>query len=542
MSAPIPAQAERESHTHNGSRNDAARVALVTGTSSGIGLETAIELARAGFTVVATMRNLSKRAALDGAARAAQVALDVQSLDVTDAASITACAAYVTERHGRLDVLVNNAGYGLAGALEDVSAAQLRAQLETNLVGVVEVTKAFLPMMRRQRSGRIINVSSAGGRISFPLFGAYHASKFGLEGLTEAWHYELAPFGISTSLVEPGAHRTEFDKGSLVRATPEASAYRDIVSAIEARQARFGHLMPAAGQVSRTIRRAATTARPRLRYRVGLDAKAMLSLRSLLPNRVFRWTIARSLGVPRTIHAAAAAAALLAAITLAGATPAHATSTAPTRIEPARVDELPPVPPPTELTSDERAQLVAGKVVTRSIVLSGSERRAEALFLFDAAPTELFSIVTEPVVMQRLFEENEVYEAIATYPDGLGVHGIANVGWPAPRFEYWTRTRRDPAKLWNAWRQTRGDFDANDGYWRFTWDEETGKTIGHMALHLSVPGLPNWLAVRLQETNLPKSMGIVAAEVARVRAQEPARALALRTEWNAAAAQASATP
>ncbi|MFN7952881.1 MAG: SDR family oxidoreductase [bacterium] len=533
--------AKNGTDTRNENEPAGARVALITGTSSGIGLETAVELARAGFRVIATMRNVAKREPLLAAARDAAVDVDVQPLDVTDAASIASCASYVGARYGRLDVLVNNAGYGLAGALEDVSAEQLRAQLETNLIGVVEVTKAFLPMMRRQRSGRIVNVSSAGGRMSFPLFGAYHASKFGLEGLTEAWHYELAPFGVSTSLVEPGAHRTEFDKGSLVRATPAASAYRDIVAAVEARQARFGHLMPAATQVSRTIRRAATASRPRLRYRVGLDAKAVLSLRSMLPSRVFRWTIARSLGVPRTIHAAAAAA-LLAALTLAGVTPAHATSTAPVRAEAVRSDELPPVPPPTELTADERARLVAGQVVTRSIVLSGSERRAEALFLFDAAPTELFGIVTEPAVMQRLFEENEVYEAVATYPDGLGVHGIANVGWPAPRFEYWTRTRRDPAKLWNAWRQTRGDFDANDGYWRFTRDEQTGKTIGHMSLHLSVPGLPNWLAVRLQETNLPKSMHIVAAEVARVRAQEPARAVALRSEWSAAENRSAATP
>lgn len=517
-----------------------ARVALVTGTSSGIGLDTAIELARSGFTVVATMRNLAKRGALDDTARAAGVELDVWPLDVTDAASIARTAEHVRERHQRLDVLVNNAGYGLAGALEDVSAEQLRAQLETNLVGVAETTKAFLPMMRAQRSGRIINVSSMGGRISFPLFGAYHASKFGLEGLTEAWHYELAPFGIHFSLVEPGAHRTEFDKGSLVRATPEGSPYRDIVVALETRQTRLAHLMPAASQVSRTIRRAATARRPRLRYHVGVDAKAVLGLRALLPNQLFRWTIARSVGVPRVL-----AAALLVALSGALGAPHVAAAAAATDTAPSRTTEaaaLPPVPPLIEVGTAERARLLAGEVVTRSTDLGAEGRRAEALFLFDATPTELFAIVTEPATLARLFEENEVYETVATHDDGLSVHGVANVGWPVPRFEYWSRTRRDPAKLWNAWRQTRGDFDANDGYWRFAWDEASGRTIGLMSIHISVSGLPDFVAVRLQETNLPRSMHTVAAEVARVRQREPKLALARQGEWQAQEAVASDAP
>ncbi len=505
-----------------------ARVALVTGTSSGIGLDTAIELARAGFTVVATMRNLAKREPLEAAAREAGVALDVHPLDVTDAASIARAADHVRARHGRIDVLVNNAGYGLAGAMEDVTAEQLRAQLETNLVGVVETTKAFLPMMRAQRSGRIFNVSSMGGRTSFPVFGAYHASKFGLEGLTEAWHYELAPFGIHMSLIEPGGHRTEFDKGSLVRATPESSPYRSIVEALEARQARFGHLMPAATQVSRVIRRAATSSRPRLRYRVGVDANAVLGLSAVLPGRLFRWTIARSLGVPRAL-----AAALLLALTASLAAPGHAAAAAsaatPSAVASPDTDTgkeaLPAVPPPIELSAAERARLVAGEVVTRSADLGAAGRRAEAIHLFDATPTELFAIVTEPATLARLFEENEVYEAVATHDDGLSIHGVANVGWPVPRFEYWSRTRRDPAKLWNAWRQTRGDFDANDGYWRFAWDESTGKTIGLMSIHLSVSGVPDFVAVRLQETNLPRSMRTVAAEAARVRRSEPKLAL-----------------
>lgn len=521
-------------NTSSASSATATKVALVTGTSSGIGLDTALELARAGFTVVATMRNLAKREPLEVAARAAGLTLDVQQLDVTDAASIARAAKHVRERYGRIDVLVNNAGYGLAGAMEDVTAEQLRAQLETNLVGVAETTKAFLPMMRAQRSGRIFNVSSMGGRTSFPAFGAYHASKFGLEGLTEAWHYELAPFGIHISLIEPGGHRTEFDKGSLVRATPEASPYRSIVEALEERQARFGHLMPAASQVSRVIRRAATSSRPRLRYRVGMDAKAVLGLSAVLPSRLYRWTIARSLGVPRAL-----AAALLVALAAGFTAPGDALAAASALATPdtgADADVLPAVPPELEVSAAERARLVAGEVVTRSTDLGSAGRRAEAIYLFDATPTELFAIVTEPATLARLFEENEVYEAVATHDDGLSVHGVANVGWPVPRFEYWSRTRRDPAKHWNAWRQTRGDFDANDGYWRFAWDEATGKTIGLMSIHISVSGVPDFVAVRLQETNLPRSMRTVAAEAARVRAREPKLALARQDEWQASEA------
>ena len=227
---------------------------------------------------------------------------------MTEAESIEACRAAVDERYGRLDVLVNNAGYGLAGAVEDLEADQLRAQLETNLVGAFAVTRAFLPLMRARRSGRIIMISSAGGRTTFPLFGAYHASKFGLEGLSESWSYELAPFGISMSIVEPGAHKTEFDQGSLVKIAPEGSPYREVVTALEHRQEKLGGLMPAADRVSRAIVRAATARRPRLRYTVGPDAAAVLGLRAWLPGRLFRWMVARSLGVPRRLPATAALA------------------------------------------------------------------------------------------------------------------------------------------------------------------------------------------------------------------------------------------
>ncbi|MFN7950124.1 MAG: SDR family NAD(P)-dependent oxidoreductase [bacterium] len=273
-------------------------VALVTGTSSGFGLLASVDLAAAGFRVVATMRNLDKRQPLLDAAARSKVELDVVRLDVTDAESIASARRHVEERYGRLDVLVNNAGYGLIGAVEDVSAEVFRAQLETNVIGLAEVTRAFLPMMRAQRSGRVINVSSMGGRTTFPIFAPYHASKFAVEGLTEAMQYELAPFGIHVALIEPGAFGTEFDRGSMVRASSPSSPYRRILENMDSRMSRFRFLAQNPRWVSRTIVRAARARRPRLRYPVGIDAYFMIAMRPLVPWRVRHWLNARAIGVP----------------------------------------------------------------------------------------------------------------------------------------------------------------------------------------------------------------------------------------------------
>ena len=274
------------------------RVALVTGTSSGFGKHASIDLARAGLRVVATMRNLAKQQPLlDDAARHG-VALDVVRLDVTDGESIAAAARHVADRYGRLDVLVNNAGYGLTGAVEDTTAEAFRAQLETNVVGLAEVTRAFLPMMRARRAGRIINVSSMGGRTTFPGFAPYHASKFAVEGLTEAMEFELAPFGIHVVLIEPGAFGTEFDRGSMVRSVRDGSPYRPILDNMDARMSRFRFLAQDPRAVSRVIVKAASARRPKLRYPVGIDARFILLVRPFTPWRIWHWLNARMVGVP----------------------------------------------------------------------------------------------------------------------------------------------------------------------------------------------------------------------------------------------------
>jgi len=187
------------------------KVALITGSSSGIGLLTAIELARRGYRVVATMRDVARRTRLDEAAERAGVAgqLDVRRLDVTETDTIPALVEAVVRDYGRIDVLVNNAGFAMAGFVEDLRLAEIRQQFDTNFFGHVAMTKAVLPAMRRQRSGHIIMVSSISGRVGQPVLSSYSSSKFALEGWSEALRLETFWLGIRVVLVEPGSFGTD---------------------------------------------------------------------------------------------------------------------------------------------------------------------------------------------------------------------------------------------------------------------------------------------------------------------------------------------
>jgi NAD(P)-dependent dehydrogenase (short-subunit alcohol dehydrogenase family) len=277
-------------------------VALVTGCSRGIGLLAAVELARAGYRVVATLRRPEARSRLDAAAATAGVELDVQQLDVTDPDTIARCAAHVAQTYGCLTVLVNNAGYALVGPMEEIGVDALRRQLETNVVGVAEVTRAFLPLMRARRDGRIINISSAAGRTTIPLMAPYHASKWALEGMTEAWRYELASFGIRVILIEPGSHQTDFHGDSMEHVEDlDGSPYGPIIRRMQAARPFILRLAGNPGTVARVIRRAATARRPRLRYVVGLDAWLAVLGRTLLPGGFLTAITARVFGLPRRL-------------------------------------------------------------------------------------------------------------------------------------------------------------------------------------------------------------------------------------------------
>ena len=260
--------------------------ALITGSSSGLGLLTSIELAKAGFRVVATMRDLGRRERLDQAAAAAGVAsqLDIRALDVTDFDALPAFVDSIVRDHGRLDVLVNNAGFAVAGFAEDIKLEELRQQFETNFFGAVALTKAALPTMRRQRSGHIIMVSSIAGLHGSVTVSSYSASKHALEGWSESLRLEINALGIKVVLVEPGAFQTDiWTRGAVMgeNSTKETSPniqrslrMRDRVQALPKRD-------PI--EVARLIATIAQDPNPKLRYLVGRDAKIQLALKRILP-------------------------------------------------------------------------------------------------------------------------------------------------------------------------------------------------------------------------------------------------------------------
>lgn len=262
------------------------KLALVTGASSGFGLLTSIELAKAGFSVVATMRDLRRRERLDEAIAAAGVAarIDVRALDVTQFDTIPGFVDGVVHDYGRLDVLVNNAGFAVAGFAEDIKLNELRKQFETNFFGAVAMTKAALPIMRRQHSGHIIQVSSISGLHASATVSSYSASKHALEGWSESLRLELNALGIKVVLVEPGAFRTDiWTRGAHMgeEATKPTSPYIERSQRMRERVQKIPKADPIA--VARAIVRIAQDPNPRLRYLVGRDAKIQLALKRILP-------------------------------------------------------------------------------------------------------------------------------------------------------------------------------------------------------------------------------------------------------------------
>lgn len=257
-------------------------VAIVTGASSGIGNVTARRLSSLGWTVYAGARRMERMAPL------AEAGIHVMALDVTDDGSTVTCVERVLAESGRVDVLVNNAGYGSYGALEDVSIEEARRQVEVNLFGLARLTQLVLPHMRAQRSGTIVNVSSMGGKMYEPLGSWYHATKFAVEGLSDSLRLEVAPFGIHVVVVEPGAIKTEWGTiaaNSLLDTSGE-TAYAD-QALRQARLLSSARLGSSPDVVAKAIVRAVSTSRPRTRYVVGAGARPLLLARRLLPDRAF---------------------------------------------------------------------------------------------------------------------------------------------------------------------------------------------------------------------------------------------------------------
>ena len=253
------------------------KVWFITGASSGFGRAFAEFAIGQGYSVALGARNPAKLAALVNTAPDRAVAV---TCDVTDAGQVRRAAADTLARFGRVDVLINNAGYGIVGAIEETPESELRAQMETNFFGAMAVTRAFLPAMRAQRSGAIVNISSLGGQLSFAGYGAYSASKFALEGASEALAQELKPLGIKVLIVEPGAFRTGF-AGAALKHMPVIDAYNESVGPIRA----FSHGMDTTQEgdphkAARAIESALNAPDTPLRLQLGADAVSLVRTHS----------------------------------------------------------------------------------------------------------------------------------------------------------------------------------------------------------------------------------------------------------------------
>ena len=262
----------------------AASTVLVTGCSSGFGLVTALKFAEEGHHVVASMRDPTRSHELRRAAAASGVDVDVIGLDVTSTDSVERAVETIVGTTGRIDIVVNNAGIELFGAIHLVSDEEALRQLDTNVVGVVRVARAAVPHMIRQGRGVIVNVGSVAGRVGVPYSGLYAASKHAVEAITEAMHFELAHLGIRVAIVEPGQFATELASNSIVAASmPEGSAEHARWQAFRGRMRQLVGGQPAdPQQVADVICAAATSSQPRLRWPVGDDAVLVLDTKAAM--------------------------------------------------------------------------------------------------------------------------------------------------------------------------------------------------------------------------------------------------------------------
>ena len=257
-------------------------VALVTGCSSGIGLETAVALAREGHFTFATMRNLKKVEALEKIVKDENLPISILELDVDNKESMDNGIEKIMEQKGRIDTLVNNAGWGMWGTVEDVSIDEFKEQFETNFFSIVRMIQKIAPIMRKQKSGSIVNVSSVAGRIGFPVSPAYISSKFALEGLSECLRFELSPFGINVITIEPGVIKTNFfDSMKMAKRSDSNSVYNDITSKVISGVKMMAEMGTDPKEVANAILKSINDKNPLPRYIVGNDAMMFLEAKKM---------------------------------------------------------------------------------------------------------------------------------------------------------------------------------------------------------------------------------------------------------------------
>jgi NAD(P)-dependent dehydrogenase (short-subunit alcohol dehydrogenase family) len=271
------------------------KVALVTGSSSGIGYETALLLARNGFDTFATMRNMNKSKEITEVSKRENLPLRVMQLDVNDDRSVADAIKNILNEKKSIEVVVNNAGYGLMGSVEDSSLDEIKAQFETNFFGAIRVIKEVIPIMRKQRSGTIVNVSSVAGRIGFPMGSAYVSSKFALEGLSESMSYELKQFGIKIVLIEPGVINTNFAFATPKKALEANSSYSQLMNKME--ENLFSTIANGTPpkDVANVILHSITKESPEHRYLVGNDAVELINARKNSTDEEFEKIIVANL-------------------------------------------------------------------------------------------------------------------------------------------------------------------------------------------------------------------------------------------------------
>jgi NADP-dependent 3-hydroxy acid dehydrogenase YdfG len=278
---------------------EVSKAVLITGCSTGIGRATAERLARAGLPVYATARRPESIEDLK------QSGCKTLALDVTDEQSMRSAVEHVEQAEGAVGALVNNAGYSQSGAIESVRLDDVRKQFETNVFGLLRMCQLVLPGMRRQHHGRIVNISSMGGKLVFPGGGAYHATKFAVEAISDAMRFEVRGFGVHVAIIEPGLIKTEFGtaaSSSIETGTDRDGPYAKFNEAVakttaDAYEGSMSRLAAGPDAVASAIEKAITARNPRPRYKVAASARVMLGLRALLPDRA--WDVAVGSTYPR---------------------------------------------------------------------------------------------------------------------------------------------------------------------------------------------------------------------------------------------------
>jgi len=253
------------------------KVAVITGTSSGIGFDTALALAREGYYTYATMRDTTKSDKIKEITQKENLKISILELDVDNEQSVKSTIAHILDQKQRIDVLVNNAGWGLWGCVEDVSVDEFKEQFETNFFSIIRLIQEVAPTMRKQSSGTIVNVSSVVGRIGFPASPAYISSKFALEGLSESLRFEFAPFGIDVIIIEPGVIKTNFMKNMKMAKKSELdTVYKDITTKVVSGVKMMAEMGTPPKEVANTIVKAIKDKNPLPRYVIGNDALMFL--------------------------------------------------------------------------------------------------------------------------------------------------------------------------------------------------------------------------------------------------------------------------